>query len=57
MTSDEKYHYSYLYIISFSYSRPLDSDETLVLIYPKKTTLAARLHLENFPEGSNEDML
>ena len=28
----------------------------MVLIYPKKTTLAARLHLEGYPDGSDEDM-
>ena len=35
---------------------PMDRDETLVLIHPKKTTLGARLHLKGYPDGSDEDM-
>jgi len=38
-------------------SSRLEADETLVLVYPKKTSLEARLHLENFPVGSEEHML
>ena len=37
--------------------RPIDADETLVLIYPKKTSLAARLHLLDATEDSDEYLL